>query len=156
MNLFELIYRWFVSLYGNDLADYLSGYNCEAEAYVDKNLYIPIGFVALSIALIIMVVYYYVINSATLNKWWHWIIVLLLVGISNLFIGYYWTASELPNIGDCLMYLDGDKAKNPNMLIAEQNCWLFGLANFFVSSMFFIVFSFAFKWWSKQCNRTPF
>jgi hypothetical protein len=156
MNTLEFIYRWFVSLFGNDLADHLSGFDCNQQAFIGNNLYIPIGVVALIIALVVMVVYYYLINSALLNKWWHWVFVLLFVGIINLFIGYGWTTSELPNIGDCLMYLDGDKAKNPFELITETDCWLFGLANFFVSSLFFIAFSFAFKWWSTQCKRTPF
>jgi hypothetical protein len=156
MNPLEFIYRWFVSLYGNELADHLSGFDCTEQAYIGNNLYIPIGVVAIAIALVFMVGYYYLINSAKLNKWWHWVVVLLLVGGINLFIGYGWTSGELPNIGDCLMYLNGDKESNPVALITEQECWLFGLANFFVSSLFFIAFSFAFKWWSQSCKRTPF
>lgn len=156
MNPLETIYRWFVSLYGDGLADYLSGWECTEEAYIGNNLYVPIGVVTLVIALMFMVGYYYLINSARLNRWWHWVVVLLIVGGINLFIGYGWTKSELPNIGDCLMYYDGDKEKNPFELITVANCWLFGLANFFVSSIFFMAFSFAFKWWSTQCKRTPF
>jgi glucan phosphoethanolaminetransferase (alkaline phosphatase superfamily) len=156
MNLLEFIYRWFVSLYGHDLADHLSGYDCNEESFIGSNQYIPLGVIALTIALVIMIVYNYVINSASINKWWHWVIVMLIVGIINLFIGYAWTSNEIPNIGDCLMYLDGDKVKNPNYLITDANAWLFGLANFFVSALFFIVFTFSFKWWSSQCKRTPF
>lgn len=152
----EFIYRWFVSLFGNDLADYLSGWDCTQEAYIGTNFYTSIGIVAVAIALVMMLVYYYLINSATYSRWYHWVIVLLIVGISNFLIGYFWTSAELPNIGDCMMYLEGDKIKYPTMLVTEKHCWLFGLANFFVSVMFFIVFSFAFKWWSKQAGRSPF
>lgn len=156
MNPFEALYRLFASLYGSNLADHLSGWDCAEEAYVGKNLFLSIGIVTLAIALVFVVLYYYIINSARFNKWWHWLIVLLGVGATNLFIGYGWTAGELPNIGDCLMYLDGDKAKNPIELITEMDCWLLGLANFFVSSLFFFIFSIAFKWRSSQCKRTPF
>lgn len=151
-----MVYRWFVSLYGHDLADYLSGWDCAEESFIGNNLFIPIGAITLTLALVFVLGYYYIINSARFNKWWHWSIVLLLIGIINMLIGHYWTASELPNIGDCLMYIDGDKETNPTALINESDFWLFGFANFLVSSLFFIAFSFLFKWWSKQCHKTPF
>jgi hypothetical protein len=146
---FEFIYRWFVSWYGADLADHLAGAICDDGNVIfppdGKNLYTPIGIVALAIALVIFVVYYYIVNSASLNKWWHWLIVMLFIGIINLFIGYDWTYSELPNVAtDCL----------PN--VSETDCWLFGLANFFISILLFIIFSIAFKWGSRNCRRTPF
>ncbi|MDR1169813.1 MAG: hypothetical protein LBK97_03160, partial [Prevotellaceae bacterium] len=82
---FEFIYRWFVSLFGPDLADYLAGGICREDGvvYEGSNLYIPIGIVALAIALVIFVVYYYIVNSARFNKWWHWLVVMLFVGVAN-------------------------------------------------------------------------
>jgi uncharacterized membrane protein len=147
INPFEIIYCWFVSLFGTRLADYLAGATCDGDAPIfeegSKNLFTPIGIVALTIALVAFVAYYYIINSARLNKWWHWVIALLIVGVANLFIGYGWTAGEADNIGACLECWESD-------------FWLFGLANFFVSAMFFIIFSIAFKWGSRNCRRTPF
>lgn len=160
MNPFEFIYRWFVSLFGDNLADYLAGWDCTEEAYINQNLYIPIGFVALGISIVIMVIYYYIIGNlpigSKLNKWWHWVLVLLFVAGINLFIGYGWTLNEMPNIGDCLMYVKDDKGNIINTLITDVNCWMFGLANSFVSSIFFIAVTFIGKWGSTNCRRTPF
>ncbi|MDR0874447.1 MAG: hypothetical protein LBN27_13450 [Prevotellaceae bacterium] len=156
MNPFDVIYGWFVSLFGNNLDSFLLGGECDGLEVVEtgSDLYTGIGLVALAIAVVIMVVYYYVINSSKLNKWWHWVIVLLFIGVINLFIGYGWTSGELANIGDCLMYLDGDNATAS--LITESDCWMFGLANFFVSGIFFIIATFVGKWWSTSLRRTPF
>lgn len=147
MNLiFETIYGWFVSIYGQDLDQFLLGGVCDGDSiseWTGRFLYTPIGMVTLAIAAIIFVVYYYVINSSKWNKPWHWLLVMLLVGIINLFVGYAWTSSELPNIGECLN-------------VVEVDCWLFGLANLLVSWLFFIVLTIAFKWWSSSCRRTPF
>jgi len=152
---FETIYRWFATLFGGDMADYLSGYVCPSEetegGYIGNNQFVMYGFIALGIALAVMLIYYYVINNPRFIKWWHWLLMLILVGLSNLFIGAAMTLNDLNtgNIGECL--IDGE-----NGGIFNSNCWMFGLANFFVSAIFFIIFSISFKWWSSAGKRTPF
>ena len=152
---FETIYRWFAALFGGDMADYLSGYVCPSKetegGYIGSNQFVMYGFIALGIALAVMLIYYYVINHPRFNKWWSWLLMLVFVGLSNLFIGSIMTLNDLNagNIGDCL--INGE-----NGGIFNSNCWMFGLANFFVSAIFFIVFSIGLKWWSTNCKRTPF
>ena len=151
---FETIYRWFASFFGGDLADFLSGYVCPSEesegGYFGSNQFIMYGFIALAIALVVMFVYYYVINHPRFNKLVHWMLMLLLVGISNLFISAIMTLGDLNagGIGECLIF--GERGGiDINTVIG------FGLANFIVSAIFFIIFSFAFKWWSTNCKRVP-
>jgi hypothetical protein len=152
---FEAIYRWFASLFGGDLADYLSGYICPSDetqgGYLGSNQYVLYGVAALGVALLAMIIYYYVINHPRLNSWWSWLFTLLSAGVVNLFIGALMTRGDLSagDIGDCLV-------NGANGGVYDVNCWMFGLANFVVSSMWFIVFSLAFKWWSNSCKRTPF
>lgn len=152
---FETIYRLFIALFGGDMADYLSGYVCPSEdstgGFLAGNQFVMYGFIALGVALVIMLIYYYVINHPRFNRWWSWLLVLVLVGTINLFVGTGMTLGDLDagNIGDCLI-------AGGNGGIYTSNCWMFGLANFFVSSVFFIVFSIVLKWWSTNCKRTPF
>jgi hypothetical protein len=152
---FETIYRWFAALFGNDMADFLSGYVCPSEetegGYLASNQFLMYGFIALGIALAVMLIYYYVINHPRFNRWWSWLLMLLVVGLANFFIGAGMTLGDLSagNIGDCL--INGE-----NGGIYGTNCWMFGLADFFVSAIFFIILSVAFKWWSINCKRTPF
>lgn len=152
--MFDTIYGWFSSMFGGDLDSYLLGYICpteEAEASWGTSQYTMYGWIALGTALAIVLIYYYVINHPRFNKWWSWALILLLVGLSNLFVGAGMTLSDLSagNIGDCL--INGE-----NGGIYDYNCWMFGLANFFVSAIFFIIFSVGLKWWSTNCKRTPF
>lgn len=152
---FETIYRWFISFFGGDMADYLSGYVCESDTseggFLGRNQFTMYGFIALGIALAIVLIYYYVINHPRFVKWWSWMLMLLLVGVLNLIIGGAMTVGDLNagEIGDCL--LNGE-----NGGVYASNCWMFGLANFFVSAIFFIIFSIGLKWWSTSGKRTPF
>jgi hypothetical protein len=152
---FETIYRWFASLFGGDLADYLSGYVCPSEesegGYLASNQYIMYGWIAAGIALGVVLLYYYVINHPRFNKWWSWLLMLLLVGFANLFTSALMTSGDLAagDIGDCLI-----EGGNGGVFIS--NCWMFGLADFFVSAIFFIIFSIALKWWSINSKRSPF
>ncbi|MBR0175862.1 MAG: hypothetical protein IJQ11_00330 [Bacteroidales bacterium] len=158
INPLEWIYRLFSSIYGGNLAEFLSGYDCAQDDWVNQNLFIPLGLVAIGVALLVFVVYYYIVNSAKLNKWWHWALVMLFVGAINLFIGYEWVSPLHPQIGDCLRYYVTDEGQLDQSIevITNGSFWLFGLANAIVSSLFFILFSVAFKWWSSNCRRTPF
>lgn len=152
---FETIYRWFGALFGGDMADYLSGYVCPSEesegGYLSSNQFLMYGFIALGIALSVVLIYYYVVNHPSFSKRWSWLLMLVVVGLSNLFVGALMTSGDLAagNIGECL--INGE-----NGGIYNSNCWMFGLANFFVSAIFFIIFSIGLKWWSTNCKRTPF
>jgi len=152
---FETMYRIFERLFGANLADYLAGYNCQSETFTGSNQFVPIGFLAVAIAGVSVLLYYYVINHPRFNRLGHWLIVLAVVGIVNLFIGNNIVSSDLAagNIGDCLLYIDENKEFTS---INPINCWGFGIANCFVSAIWFIVFSFAFKWWSRNCKYSPF
>jgi len=152
------IYCWFESLFGQYLAEYLWGYNCNTETYDGKNLFNSIGLITIAVSLAFVLIYYYVINHTRFAQWWHWTIVLLLTSVLNLFIAYGWTVSDFQNgaIGDCLMYKRDGEGNILSQLIYADDCWMFGLSNFFVSIMFFIVFSFMFKWWSRNCKHSPF
>ena len=152
---FETIYRWFASLFGGDMADYLSGYICPSEesdgGYLGNNQYIMYGFIALGIALAVMLIYYYIINHPRFNRWWSWLLMLLLVGISNfaIAIGMLWNEYYTVGTAECLI-------AGENGGIDGNTCFGFGFANCIVSVLFFIIFSIAFKWWSTNCKRSPF
>jgi len=153
---FETIYRWFASFFGGDMADYLSGYICPSDdsegGYLGNNQFITYGFIALGIALVVMLIYYYVINHPRFNKWWSWLLMLLLVGVSNLAIavGMLWGVWDTVT-DDIVCLIEGGSGG-----INENTCIGFSIANFIVSILFFIILSIAFKWWSTNCKRCPF
>jgi hypothetical protein len=153
--LFETIYRWFAALFGGDMADYLSGYICPSEqsegGYLGNNQYVMYGFIALGIALAVMLIYYYVVNHPRFNKWWSWLLMLLLVGISNfvIVIAMLWNEWYTVGTAECLI-------AGGNGGIDGNTCIGFGLAHAIVSILFFIIFSIGFKWWSTNCKRSPF
>ncbi|MDD2199556.1 MAG: hypothetical protein PHE08_07520 [Bacteroidales bacterium] len=154
------IYNWFISIFGQDFGKYLWGYNCETQDFSGQNLYNSIGLITIGITLVFVIAYYYLplwgFNHPRTNKWWHWLIMLLIVGVTNHFISYGWTINDFlnGNIGDCLMYTRDSDGNIISQLIFHKNCWLFGLSNFFVSAISFTVFSYIFKWWSPNCKHS--
>lgn len=155
------LYSWFESLFGQNFAEYLWGYNCETQIYDGQNVFNSIGLIALGISLILVLAYYFLplwgFNHPRTNKWWNWLMILLLNGLMNLFIGYSWTANDFlnGNIGDCLMYTRDFDGNMVSQLIFQKDCWFFGLSNFFISIIFFIFWSIIFKWWSRNCKHSP-
>ena len=152
------IYCMFESLFGRYLGEYLWGYNCNTQTYDGHNLFNNIGLMALLISLALVLLYYYAINHTRFSQWWHWTIVLLISGGINFLLAYSWINNDFVNgnIGDCLKYLRDDEDNIKSQLIYQNDCLMFGLSNFFVSIIFFIVFSFMFKWWSSNCKHSPF
>jgi len=152
---FGSIYCWFESFFGQSLADYLWGYNCDTQAYDNPNIFNQIGWYCLLSAFIICCLYYYLFNPVRSQRTW-WFITWGITGIVNLFIGFGFTCSDLANglIGDCLLYPNGDTTLHP--LIETSHCWWFGGINFIVSLGFFILFSYLIKWGSSNCKYYPF
>jgi hypothetical protein len=160
-NLFRNIFSWLSDLYGYELYDYLKGWNCESESFSNPNLFAKIGWITIGIALLMMIIYYYVINHPRFNRWWSWTIMLVLTGVASLLYGYGKTYSDFNGgkIGDCMMY-EYSYDQNGNITesiqkIYNSDCWGFGFANLLVGISLFIILSFAFKWWSRNCKRSP-
>lgn len=162
MELLGNIYCWFESIFGQYLAEYLWGYNCQTGIYDSKNLFNSIGIITIGISFLLVLAYYYLpiflFNHPRTNRWWNWLIILLIAGFINFFIAYGWTINDFLNgtIGDCLMYIRDSQGNIITQLIYKTDCWLFGLSNFFVTILFFIIWTLMLKWWSRNCKYSPF
>jgi len=152
------IYCVFEFLFGRYMGEYLWGYNCNTQTYDSSNIFNIVGVITIIASLAFVLLYYYGINHTRFSQWWHWLIVLLFSSVLNLLIAYGWTINDFLNgeIGDCLKYLRDNEGNIQSQLIYENDCFMFGLSNFFISMIFFIIFSFMFKWWSRNCKHSPF
>lgn len=152
------IYGWFQSLFGQDLSYYLWGYNPETGGYTNPNIYNHVGLIAIIVALVLVLVYYYIINHPRFCKWWSWLLTLIANAIIGLFFGYGIVASKYVNgfIPQQLMDQFDEDGNVVAHLIGYQHCWGFGIANAIVCTIFFILFTFMFKWWSSNAKHVPF
>lgn len=156
-SLFGNIYCLFESLFGQSLAEYLWGYNCNSQIYDNPNIFNRTGLFCIVTVSIINLIYYYVFNPVRSKYLW-WSIALLLSGFVNLFIGYGITITNLNNekIGDCLKYQFDTEGNISSMLIDSSNCWMFGISNFIIACVLFFLFSCLSKWGSKGNKYIPF
>lgn len=159
--LFGAIYSMFETLFGLHLAEHLWGYNCLTQAYDGKNLFSSIGLITALVSLVLALAYYYLplylFNHPRSNRWYNWLLILFIAGIVSFFIAYGWSINDFlnGNIGDCLMYTRDQQGTVISQHIFHINCILFGVTNFFVSSLLFVVWTFIFKWGSRNCKHSP-
>lgn len=161
------IYCLLEGLFGENMADYLWGYNCQTEAYDGQNLFNIIGLFSIIITIVFVLAYYYLplylFNHPRSNRRWNWLIILFVSGIVN----FFYASTTLVNhfmdgrIEDCLMY---SKDEPPIQLIYTSDCWMFGLVNFFWMSLLFVIVSVIVIFIgsrvsyisSNNCRHTPF
>ena len=126
------IYCVFESLFGQQLGEYLWGYNCETD--------------------------YYVINSARFHRWWSWLIMMCFNGVLCFFFAYWWIKEDFKDnlIGDCLLYLRNDSGDIADYYITDSSFWGFSLTNAILSIAVFFLLSMLLKWGSVNCRKSPF
>lgn len=107
-----------------------------ANEMYNENFYLIVAIISAGMAWVGAALFYYVINSVSFSRWYHWLVVLLAVAVLSTFSGYF--------------YLSG-------VLSVDYGAKLltFCLLNFAVTSVLFIVASFAIRWWSSNCRHTP-
>jgi len=152
-----IIYGWFETIYGSNLSEYLWGYNCDTQTYENPNLFNSIGLITLAIALLVVLLYYYGFNHPRLNRAKHWFLFLGVAALINFLIAWQYLVSDF-NVGkiqDCLIYVRDDSGDILAKLLYTDDFWKFGIVNAVVSAIAFTVFSFMFKWGSRNCKHSP-
>ncbi len=152
------IYCFFESLFGQQLGEYLWGYNCETEDYSNPDLFPRIALWTLLISLLIAVIYYYIIDNTRFSRWWHWLIMLFSNSILCFLFAYWWIKEDyLDNlIGDCLLYQKNESGETIGHYITNSNFCGFSLANAIISLFLFFMLSLILKWRSVSCRKSPF
>lgn len=147
---FGSIYCWFEDMFGLDLADYLWG---QASPIMTNNLFISFGLAMFAVSAVLMVIFYYVHNPVRhCSVWW-----LAYGGIVALLQFLWGWQMTLKDYYDGLMVkMDSQTHQQVPLNIYPGDCALFGVANMILGLALFILFSFLFKWWSKNNSHTPF
>jgi hypothetical protein len=151
---FENIYRWFISLFGSDLAEHLKGWDETAGNYIKPNFFLYFGIITLAVVALGCILYYYIIDHPRQNRWWIWLYWLLSVAVLNFFIAF------------CISFKDviaGNISQNIATTISWFNCLGFSFANCIISALSFFIISVVIQLLSKfnilpsrNCEHSPF
>lgn len=152
------VYCFFESLFGQQLGEYLWGYNCETEDYTNPVLFPRIALWTFFISLLICVLYYYAANHARFNRWRSWLIMLFSNSVLCFFFAYWWIKEDFLNslIGDCLLHQRDESGEIIADFITESCFWGFSLSNAIISVGIFFILSMMLKWGSSNCRKSPF
>ena len=150
-NFFGTIYCWFEDLFGVNLGDYMWGVS---SSYSTDNSFIPVGIWMFVISLLMVLIYYYVVNRPALCNWWGWLIFLGINAGINFILGWQLVLSDYYE--GKMVRLDPASNLEVPLDIDYSNILCFGVANMILSIFAFIIFSYCFKWWSRNCSSAPF
>lgn len=105
-----------------------------------QDLYSSLGLCNLFISLFLVILFYFIINRPRFSKWYHWLFVLLVNFIINFLISFI-----VPqNIFDVL-----------GIYYETLSYVIFGLKSGVIASVFFIIWTYVFKWWYGNAKGTP-
>lgn len=150
MSLWETIYSWFVGFYGQELYDYMAGFNCATNGYDNPAIFGQFIWIPL-LSLALAAIYYYVIPTVRIaNRWW-WVAFLLVSFAVGLGITFGMVRGHEANIGICLM-----ETESGIPLLGVVQYLRFALVNAFFSAVLFFVFSLIMKRGSRNCRYMPF
>ena len=144
---FAPLYELFKSLYGSDLADHLYGLNPNNSGNYDaRSLYVMVGFICI-LSTAAFVVGYYLKVTSKYTRWFHWLGVLGVVWLINLFVGWWMPYKDFDS---------GNVAASVRDVIQPNHLWGFGFANSLLSIVFFVLFSIIMRRFSTNGSTTPF
>lgn len=146
MKFFEWIYG-LKDFYGEALFNLLKGWDDSNFAFnQDYFQFDVILGVTILIAIVFFILYYYIVNHPRFNSWWSWLIVLAWVAISGYLYGH----------GVVSAYIK--QGLVPPSLASEigaSNARAFGLYELILAALIFLILTFAFKRWSRNCRYSP-
>lgn len=104
-----------------------------------EGIYGPLGLMGIIGALLMMAIFYYIINRPSFSRWYHWLIIL----------GIHFALQ----FGICILQTK-PKFSELNIQYSSEY-WSFAFVHAILSTFGYILFSFMFRWWSKNCKQTP-
>lgn len=141
----------FEELYGESLSDYIWGIMSPAQ---DANLYANFGLVMLVLSLLSGVIYYFVLDRHSLSHWWCWCIAMVIPAVLSFLYGYVTLANQY---NEGLMIDD----KQADLGFSSLDFVNFGISNFLLSAIVFILFTLIVKLLLKftplqsDCSKAP-
>lgn len=158
MDFIGKFYCFFEGFFGEKLGEYLWGYDPVAGDYTNSCLFPQVALWTLLFSLLIAVLYYYVLDHPNFSRWWHWLIMLVVNAVINLFYGFWYVYDDF-QAGLIPESLINEMDEDGNILtyyITDGSLWGFGFANALISIILFFVVSVCIKWGAKSTKYSPF
>ena len=110
-----------------------------SQALYTEGLYSILGVVLVAFAALAFFLFYYAINISDFAKWYHWLLIALIKAAIDFLFSYFYPQGTLESL--CYHY------GSEYMSLA--------IVHTVLGFLFFIILSYAFRWWSTNCKYTP-
>ena len=179
----HVFYKWFLGLYHENLYNFLAGFDCNMDPTQTNQFNGVIGIVTLLVVALLACLFYFV-RHAKFNGILSWFVVWLLVAGFSFGFGLGYVKSQSHEIPNYVIYgiencEDPDSATDEYGFYAEEDDFVnvgcnsmqpfdwavpmvtnqtyigFGFANMIIGMLWFLLFSFIMKRFSRDCRHTP-
>lgn len=140
MGFFGDIYCLLESVFGQNLAEFLWGWNCES--YSSTNYFTVIGLANIAISVVAFAVHYLLIaNPHNLKRNW-FIMLAIVIAVNFAVVGLIYHQYNSGLIPDCLMYQFDSQGREIAKLISRVDVTMFGVVNAIYGGILFFAVSF--------------
>lgn len=105
-----------------------------------EKVYTTLGLLGVFISLILVLTFYFVINRPSFSRWQHWLLILGINFLIAFLIGIFVPKSNFSALGidyEIMKYI------------------MLGLKNAIISTVYFIFWTYCFKWFKSNAKGTP-
>ncbi len=106
-----------------------------------EQIYFTLGLSGVFISLFLVLTFYFIINRPSFSRWQHWLIILGVNFLIAFLLGTFVTKSTFSTVG-----IDEYEIMKYIML---------GLKNAIISTVFYIFWTYCFKWFKSNAKGTP-
>ncbi len=105
-----------------------------------EGLYLTVGLISSIVSLFLVLLFYFIINRPSFSRWQHWAIMLFINFIINFVVGFFVPQNVFNSLGN-------------DFEIMEYIS--FGLIASLTTTVFFVIWTYCFKWWKGNAKGTP-
>ncbi|WP_298423524.1 hypothetical protein [uncultured Kordia sp.] len=105
-----------------------------------EQLYPIIGLLGVFVSLALVLIFYFIINRPKFSRWQHWLIILLVNFLIAFLIGLLLPLNTFDGLG-----IEYETSKYIT----------FGFKNAIIVTIYFIIWTYCFKWWKSNAKGTP-
>ena len=160
MNFFETIYYWFTGFCCTEEVEFSMGEILDdfSDKVLATNGYLTLGITTLVVSFLLCFAFYiWPLDHPRFKAWWSWLTIAVTNSFLGFLIGLIYAKARIDGFDNATIdAITSYMGFNEPVEFYSSDYASVGLANIFVSLLFFIVFSLCLTWFGKSTKYSPF
>lgn len=143
---FASLFEWFGlnPLYGNDLGEYLRGFDITCSDYLDTHWYSIIGFTMIGSVIFLYFLQYHILDKFKFDRFYHWWFFAVILVVLNFMVAFTIPYNAIHSNNFC-----------SSLILNNTDCFGFGFSNAIWSFIFYTLIT-TFKYPKHLANNSRY